>query len=58
MLDLGHPPPVLCSDAQVVELFHRLDGLPNTDRAQQRPREAAAPPRHPNHQEPNEGGLT
>ena len=29
---LGHPLPVVCGEAQVVELFRWLDGLPNTER--------------------------
>ena len=32
LLDAGHPLPVLCGEDQVVELFHWLDALPNTER--------------------------
>ena len=32
LLDAGHPLPVVCGEAQVVELFRWLDGLPNTER--------------------------
>jgi len=32
LLDVRHPLPVLCAEAQLRELFRWLDGLPNTDR--------------------------
>ena len=32
LLDLRHPLPVPCAEAQVRDLFRWLDGLPNTER--------------------------